>query len=172
MEPRQMTRRGRRPVGTASPDRRAKTYGQLARQWEVMGTSEPVNVAGAFEHPIREAPDRSEMQLSVESAAGALDDADLAKDAVDALFTAGVPENESEGPGEVYSHPAARAMSGWPEEDLPLVVAYVELDEGPRMITNIRADPDEVSVGTRVRVEFVDTEDSDVSIPVFVSMEE
>jgi acetyl-CoA C-acetyltransferase len=51
-----------------------------------------VYVAGAFEHPAREVPDRSTMQLHAEVAKGALEDAGVAKDDVDAYFTAGVPE--------------------------------------------------------------------------------
>jgi acetyl-CoA C-acetyltransferase len=57
-------------------------------------SAEPVYVAGAFEHPTREAPDRSTMQLHAEVAKGALDDAGVSKDAVDACLTAGVPEYE------------------------------------------------------------------------------
>lgn len=56
--------------------------------------SESVYIAGAFEHPTREAPDKSTMQLHAEVATGALDDADVPKDAVDAYFTAGIPEME------------------------------------------------------------------------------
>jgi acetyl-CoA C-acetyltransferase len=60
-----------------------------------MAITEPVYVAGAFEHPTREAPDKSTMQLHAEVAKGALDDADLKKDDVDGYFTAGIPEYES-----------------------------------------------------------------------------
>lgn len=59
-----------------------------------MPSQESVYIAGAFEHPTREAPDKSTMQLHAEVAKGALDDAGLAKDDVDAFFTAGVPEYE------------------------------------------------------------------------------
>lgn len=52
-------------------------------------------IAGAFEHPTREAPDKSTMQLHAEVARGALRDAGLAKSDVDGYFTAGVPEYES-----------------------------------------------------------------------------
>ena len=58
-----------------------------------MAATEPVYVAGAFEHPTREAPDKSTMQLHAEVAKGALEDATLEKDDVDGYFTAGVPEN-------------------------------------------------------------------------------
>jgi uncharacterized OB-fold protein len=74
---------------------------------------------------------------------------------------------EAEGSGQVYSYSVARSVSGWPEAALPLVVAYVELDEGPRVLTNVMAEPDAVSVGTPVTATFVDTEESDVAIPVF-----
>lgn len=53
-----------------------------------------VYIAGAFEHPTREAPDKSTMELHADVAAGALADAGVSKNAVDALFTAGVPEYE------------------------------------------------------------------------------
>jgi acetyl-CoA C-acetyltransferase len=48
-------------------------------------------VAGAFEHPTREAPDKATMQLHAEVASGALADAGLGHADVDGLFTAGVP---------------------------------------------------------------------------------
>jgi hypothetical protein len=78
---------------------------------------------------------------------------------------------EAAGTGEVYSYSSAERVAGWPEADLPLVVAYVELDEGPRVMTNVDADPDAVAVGTRVRVRFVDTGDEDVAVPVFEPVE-
>ena len=59
-----------------------------------MADTEPVYIAGAFEHPTREAPDKSTEQLHAEVARGALADAGLEKDDVDAYFTAGVPEYE------------------------------------------------------------------------------
>lgn len=52
---------------------------------------EPVYIAGAYEHPTREAPEKSTMQLHAEVARDALDDAGVAKDDVDGYFTAGVP---------------------------------------------------------------------------------
>lgn len=53
---------------------------------------ESVYIAGAFEHPIREAPDKSTMQLHSEVAKGALDDAGLEKNQIDGYLTAGMPE--------------------------------------------------------------------------------
>lgn len=50
-------------------------------------SSDPVYIAGAFEHPTREAPDKSTMQLHAEVARGALADAGLSKSHVDGYFT-------------------------------------------------------------------------------------
>ncbi len=46
-------------------------------------------VMGAYEHPTRDAPDRTTAQLHAESAKGALEDAGLSFDDVDAYFCAG-----------------------------------------------------------------------------------
>jgi acetyl-CoA C-acetyltransferase len=46
-------------------------------------------IAGAYEHPTRHAPDKSLAQLHAEVAKGALDDAGLGKEDVDAYFCAG-----------------------------------------------------------------------------------
>ncbi len=56
-----------------------------------MTAAAPVFIAGAFEHPTREAPEKSTMQLHAEVARGALDDAGLSKDDVDGYLTAGMP---------------------------------------------------------------------------------
>jgi acetyl-CoA C-acetyltransferase len=49
----------------------------------------PVFIAGAYEHPTREAPDTSIATLHAEVARGALEDAGLSKEAVNGYFTAG-----------------------------------------------------------------------------------
>ena len=49
-----------------------------------------VAVAGAYEHPTRFAPDKTAFQIHAESARGALEDAGLRLQDVDALFTSGV----------------------------------------------------------------------------------
>jgi uncharacterized protein len=62
------------------------------------------------------------------------------------------------GTGTIYSYviqhrPATPAFI----DDLPYVVAVVELDEGPLMLTNIvGADVADLEVGKRVQVQFVD----------------
>lgn len=74
---------------------------------------------------------------------------------------------EAAGTGVVYSHTATELVSEWPEEALPVVVAYVELDDGPRVLTNlVDCDPADVAVGAPVEVTFVET-GADLSIPVF-----
>lgn len=76
---------------------------------------------------------------------------------------------EAAGTGTVYACTHTSAVSRWPEDALPVTVAYVELDEGPRVLTVIEDGESsaDVSIGTRVTVEFVPTEDDDIGIPVF-----
>lgn len=54
------------------------------------------------------------------------------------------------------------------EGDLPLVVAYVELNEGPLMMTNlVDRNPEDILIGDRVTVQFIKTEKKGIAIPVF-----
>ena len=79
---------------------------------------------------------------------------------------------ESDGTGEIYSYSVSERSESWPDDLLPHVLAYVELDEGPRVMTVIEeADPEDISVGTRVEVAFRETEEDSVAIPVFVPAE-
>ncbi len=73
----------------------------------------------------------------------------------------------SKGEGTVYTfsivrqnyHPAFR-------ERIPYVVAWVDLDEGFRMLSNVvGVDAEEVSVGQRVRVRWLDQEG--LALPAF-----
>jgi uncharacterized OB-fold protein len=65
---------------------------------------------------------------------------------------------DAAGTGHVYSFTVSRRGEGAYREAAPYVLAYVELDEGPRLMTNIvDCDPETVSVGQRVRVVFDDT---------------
>jgi uncharacterized protein len=59
------------------------------------------------------------------------------------------------GRGTVYSFTVnARAFGAWAEH-APYVIAYVELAEGPRVLTNIvGVDPDQVRIGLAVRAVF------------------
>ena len=54
-----------------------------------MNESSKACIAGAFEHPLRKAPDKSVAQLHQECARGALEDAGLGFDQVDGYFCAG-----------------------------------------------------------------------------------
>ncbi|HYM18311.1 MAG TPA: Zn-ribbon domain-containing OB-fold protein [Micropepsaceae bacterium] len=74
---------------------------------------------------------------------------------------------EAKGEGRIYSfvvyhrvyHPAFEA-------DVPYVVAIVELDEGPRLLTNIVDAPENVRCDARVRVRFEEAS-SDFVLPKF-----
>ena len=49
---------------------------------------------------------------------------------------------------------------------VPYVLAYVDLPEGPRLLTNVvGCEPDDVTVGMAVKVEFVDT--GEFAVPRF-----
>lgn len=63
------------------------------------------------------------------------------------------------GRGTVYSYSVTRAgVSRTWKEHLPFVLAYVQLDEGPIMLTNIvQCDPELVEIGMAVTAVFDDT---------------
>ncbi|MDQ3106808.1 MAG: OB-fold domain-containing protein, partial [Actinomycetota bacterium] len=65
---------------------------------------------------------------------------------------------EASGHGVVYSFTVPRRGQGPWKDVAPFVVAYVELDEGPRILTNlVDVDPDAVSIGMPVEVTWHDT---------------
>jgi uncharacterized OB-fold protein len=76
------------------------------------------------------------------------------------------------GRGEVYSFTVIRQIAGRAasqafQSDIPYVVAWVDLDEGPRMITNIIGCPVEnVAIGMKVAVVF-EQASNDVWLPKF-----
>lgn len=73
-------------------------------------------------------------------------------------WTSELAHFDAVGTGTVYSHTVIRKVGNDYKESVPFVVAYVELDEGPRVLTNIvDCDVDEVKVGMRVQVVFHDT---------------
>jgi uncharacterized protein len=62
---------------------------------------------------------------------------------------------EAVGTGSVYSYTVVRRGIGAYADASPFIVAIVELDEGPRMRTNIvGCDPESLKIGDRVQVEF------------------
>ena len=65
---------------------------------------------------------------------------------------------EASGRGTVYSFTITRRGEGLYREATPYVLAYVELEEGPRVLTNIvDTDLDQLAVGDAVEVVFHDT---------------
>lgn len=76
------------------------------------------------------------------------------------------------GKGEVYSFTVIRQVVGRAaskafEPDVPYVVAWVDLDEGPRMITNIVGCPiEDVKLGMQVSVVF-EQASKDIWLPKF-----
>ncbi len=71
----------------------------------------------------------------------------------------GLDTFDASGRGTIYSCTTVHRSQGrsW-NAATPYVVAYVELEEGPRVMTNIvDCDPAEVRIGTPVRVVFHDT---------------
>ncbi len=72
------------------------------------------------------------------------------------------------GRGSVYSYTVARRPTHPAFADrVPYVIAIVELEEGPRVTTNlVDCDPENVKIGMPVRVIFEDPVDG-IAIPVF-----
>ncbi len=73
------------------------------------------------------------------------------------------------GKGTVYSYSVVRqSYHPFFRQQIPYAVAWVDLDEGPRLLSNIVGidDPlNDVSIGQRVEVEWEDHEE--LSIPLF-----
>jgi uncharacterized OB-fold protein len=68
---------------------------------------------------------------------------------------------EASGHGTIYSYSVFRRAP------VPYAIAYVTLEEGPTMMTNIvGADLDAIRIGQRVRVQFVPT-DGGPPVPMF-----
>ena len=65
---------------------------------------------------------------------------------------------EATGQGEIYTFTVSRRGDGPWKEAAPYVIAYVELDEGPRVMTNIvDADLESLAIGQRVTAVWDDT---------------
>ena len=73
------------------------------------------------------------------------------------------------GRGTVYTFTVTEQNQAPPFRDsLPYVLAYVELEEGPRLLTNIvGCTPDEVRIGLPVRAEFRTAPGDALGVPVF-----
>jgi uncharacterized OB-fold protein len=67
----------------------------------------------------------------------------------------GVSWFDATGHGTVYSFTVVRQAAGVWKDVVPYVIASVELDEGPRLLTNlVDVDPESVRVGDEVSVVF------------------
>lgn len=74
---------------------------------------------------------------------------------------------EAAGTGVVYSFSVMHSVGDKAlQKELPYALAMVELDEGPRLMTRIEGDPDEVAIGQAVRVVYRDI-DEEATIPHF-----
>ena len=60
------------------------------------------------------------------------------------------------GRGKLYTYTIVRRASTRSFADKPYVLAIVELDEGPRMTTNLEALPDRIKIGMPVTAYFDD----------------
>lgn len=76
---------------------------------------------------------------------------------------------ESSGEGFVYSYTISYRPAGTGfKEDVPYVVAVIELKEGPRLLSNIVTDDlESVTIGSEVRVVFDDVTD-EITLPKFI----
>jgi uncharacterized OB-fold protein len=79
---------------------------------------------------------------------------------------------EGSGEGTIYTYAVQhRAFGGWAEE-VPFVTAYIDLDEGDRMVTVLRGvdpnKPESIQIGARVKVEFDDYSSLDKGDGIFV----
>ena len=73
---------------------------------------------------------------------------------------------ESKGEGEIYSFTVMRRAK------VPYALAYIKLDDGPTMMSNVIADDlDTLAIGQRVGVLFGDAENGG-KVPVFTSRKE
>lgn len=79
---------------------------------------------------------------------------------------------EAAGTGTIYSFTIVRVGQGRFRECTPYAVAVVELDEGPRLTTNVvDVDVESLAIGQRVRVVFHATEEGPM-LPRFTPVEE
>jgi uncharacterized OB-fold protein len=79
--------------------------------------------------------------------------------------------HDSKGLGTVYTYSVVRQNRHPAFKDLgAYVVAYVDLDEGFRMTTNVVgiADPlKDVQIGQRVKLQWLEQEDTELALPLF-----
>ena len=75
---------------------------------------------------------------------------------------------EVSGRGTIYTFTVVRRGDGPYRDKVPYVLAYITLDEGPTMLTNVvNCDPEAVTIGQRVRVVFEAAGDAGDQLPRF-----
>jgi uncharacterized protein len=75
---------------------------------------------------------------------------------------------QATGHGTIYTFVIVREAlrRGW-EELVPYVVAVIDLDEGPKFVTNVvNIEPDLVTIGMRGKIVFTSTDDA-MMLPLF-----
>jgi len=73
---------------------------------------------------------------------------------------------KSVGTGKIYSYTVVHRAIGPFKEQVPFVVAIVELDEGVRMMTRIKEDSRQISIDQKVKI-FFENVDEDLTLPYF-----
>lgn len=75
---------------------------------------------------------------------------------------------QASGRGVVYTYTVIRQNYGKPfRDELPYVIAMIDLEEGPRLLTGLTdVEPEAVEIGMAVEVWFADAGD-DIGIPFF-----
>jgi uncharacterized OB-fold protein len=73
---------------------------------------------------------------------------------------------KSVGMGKIYSYTVVHRAIGPFKEQVPFVVAIVELDEGVRMMTRIKEDSQQISIDQKVKI-FFENVDEDLTLPYF-----
>ncbi|MBC79834.1 MAG: hypothetical protein CMQ33_03265 [Gammaproteobacteria bacterium] len=81
---------------------------------------------------------------------------------------------ESSGEGRIHTFAVQhRAFGGWAKE-VPFVTAYIDLNEGDRMVTVLRGvdatDPSSIKIGSKVKVEFEEASEA-IHLPFWRVME-
>jgi uncharacterized protein len=74
------------------------------------------------------------------------------------------------GSGAVFAHSTVhKVIDSAYQADVPYVLAMIELDEGPLFPSRLLGcEPRDVSIGMRVRVEYIDAVNTGVTYPFFV----
>ena len=81
---------------------------------------------------------------------------------------------ESSGEGRIHTFAVQhRAFGGWAKE-VPFVTAYIDLNEGDRMVTVLHGvdatDPSSIKIGSKVKVEFEEASEA-IHLPFWRVME-